>query len=169
MGQVFPPEYFGFLLSVSFHCCSITRRNVKLIIFITRLHNKPQGCGASVASAAGPFTTKRNILTVFSTIGWVNFGRLLFAKVRSGHVLQVWNYKCSQERRVVQLTRFPKRRTIFEIIKQSGVKEVELFLYACTGHTQNNGAVLIVVPIKTAPFFCVCPVFFNVLRILFCF
>jgi hypothetical protein len=31
----------------------------KLIIFITRLHNKPQGCGASVASAAGPFTIKK--------------------------------------------------------------------------------------------------------------
>jgi hypothetical protein len=31
----------------------------KLIIFlfITGLHNKPQGCGASVASAAGPFCT----------------------------------------------------------------------------------------------------------------
>jgi hypothetical protein len=31
----------------------------KLIIFITGLHSKPQGCGASVASAAGPFTTKK--------------------------------------------------------------------------------------------------------------
>jgi hypothetical protein len=31
----------------------------KLIISITGLHNKPQGCGASVASAAGPFTTKK--------------------------------------------------------------------------------------------------------------
>jgi hypothetical protein len=31
----------------------------KLIIFITGLHNKPQSCGASVASAAGPFTTKK--------------------------------------------------------------------------------------------------------------
>jgi hypothetical protein len=31
----------------------------KRIIFITGLHNKPQGCGASVASAAGPFTTKK--------------------------------------------------------------------------------------------------------------
>jgi hypothetical protein len=30
----------------------------RLIIFITGLHNKPQGCGASVASAAGPFTIK---------------------------------------------------------------------------------------------------------------
>jgi hypothetical protein len=28
-------------------------------IFITGLHNKPQGCGASVATAAGPFTTKK--------------------------------------------------------------------------------------------------------------
>jgi hypothetical protein len=27
-----------------------------------------------------------------------------------------------------------------------------------TGHTQKNGAVLIVNTIKTAPFFCVCPV-----------
>jgi hypothetical protein len=32
----------------------------KLIIFITGLHNKPQGCGSSVASAAGPFTKKGN-------------------------------------------------------------------------------------------------------------
>jgi hypothetical protein len=31
----------------------------KLIIFITGLHNKPQGCGASVASAAGPITAKK--------------------------------------------------------------------------------------------------------------
>jgi hypothetical protein len=28
-----------------------------------------------------------------------------------------------------------------------------------TGHTQNNGVVLIVFTIKTAPFFCVCPVY----------
>jgi hypothetical protein len=34
----------------------------KLIIFITGLHNQPQGCGASAASAAGPFSTKKNTL-----------------------------------------------------------------------------------------------------------
>jgi hypothetical protein len=28
----------------------------KMLIFITGLHKKPLGCGASVASAAGPFT-----------------------------------------------------------------------------------------------------------------
>jgi hypothetical protein len=32
----------------------------KLIIFITWLHNKPQGCGESVASAVGPFTRSKN-------------------------------------------------------------------------------------------------------------
>jgi hypothetical protein len=31
-----------------------------------------------------------------------------------------------------------------------------------TGHTQNNGAVLIVSTIKPAPFFCVCPVFCTI-------
>jgi hypothetical protein len=31
----------------------------KLIIFITGLHNKPQGCCASVGSAAGPFSIKK--------------------------------------------------------------------------------------------------------------
>jgi hypothetical protein len=30
-----------------------------------------------------------------------------------------------------------------------------------TGHTQKNGAVLIVFTIKTVPFFCVCPVQFT--------
>jgi hypothetical protein len=59
LGQVFfPPEYFGFPLSVSLHRCSITRNK---LIFITGLHSQPQGCGASVASAAGPFTiTKKS-------------------------------------------------------------------------------------------------------------
>jgi hypothetical protein len=52
------PEYFGFPLSISFHRCSITRKNETLIIFITGLHSKPQGWGASVASAAVPFSTK---------------------------------------------------------------------------------------------------------------
>jgi hypothetical protein len=59
LGQVFFPEYFSFPLSISFHLGSITRKNEKinLIIFVTGLYNKPQGCGASVESAAGAFTT----------------------------------------------------------------------------------------------------------------
>jgi hypothetical protein len=31
-----------------------------IIIFITGLHNKPLGCGESLASAAGPFKKKRS-------------------------------------------------------------------------------------------------------------
>jgi hypothetical protein len=66
LGQVFP-EYFGFPLSISFHRYSITRTNEeKLIIFITGLHNKPQGCDGSVASAAGPFTQKKNSALSYS-------------------------------------------------------------------------------------------------------
>ena len=36
-----------------------TEKRKKLIIFITGLHNKPQGCDASVASATGPFTKRK--------------------------------------------------------------------------------------------------------------
>jgi hypothetical protein len=58
LGQVFL-RVVGFPLSVSFHRCSITRKNEKkIIIFITGLQNTPQGCGASIASAAGPFNKK---------------------------------------------------------------------------------------------------------------
>jgi hypothetical protein len=35
------------------------KRKKKPIIFITGLHNKPEGCGASVAFAVGPFTTTK--------------------------------------------------------------------------------------------------------------
>jgi hypothetical protein len=34
-------------------------QKIIIIVFITGLHKKPQGCGASEASAAGPFTTKK--------------------------------------------------------------------------------------------------------------
>jgi hypothetical protein len=63
----FFPEYFGFTPSVSFHRYSITWKNEKrkpiitfFFIVIVGLHNKPYVCGASIASAAGPFTTKKN-------------------------------------------------------------------------------------------------------------
>jgi hypothetical protein len=48
-----------FPLPISFHRCSINWKAKKLIIFITGLHNKPQGYGASVASAAGPLSTHK--------------------------------------------------------------------------------------------------------------
>jgi hypothetical protein len=39
-----------------------------IFTFIIGLHNKPHGCSASVASAAGPFTIKRNCLIPWSTV-----------------------------------------------------------------------------------------------------
>jgi hypothetical protein len=49
--QVFPCQFHS--TGVPLH-----EKKEKLITFITGLHKKPQGCGASVASAAGPFSTK---------------------------------------------------------------------------------------------------------------
>ena len=60
LGQVFPrvlrfsPVNF---IPLVLHCTE--QRKKKLIVFITVLHNKPQGCGASVASAAGLFTARK--------------------------------------------------------------------------------------------------------------
>jgi hypothetical protein len=58
LGEVFPPQYFGFPCHFHFPGAPLLGKMEKRIIFITGLHNKPQGYGASVASAAGPFTTK---------------------------------------------------------------------------------------------------------------
>ena len=60
----FPPSTLVF--PCQFHSTSIPLHGKakKLIIFITLLHNKPQGCGASVASAAGPFTTKKRVTSL---------------------------------------------------------------------------------------------------------
>jgi hypothetical protein len=63
LGQVFPRVL---RFSRQFHSTGalLLGKGQKTIIIIvtiiTGLHNKPQGCGASVASAAGPFTTKKN-------------------------------------------------------------------------------------------------------------
>jgi hypothetical protein len=43
-------------------------QKIIIIVFITGLHKKPQGCGASVASAAGPFTTKKKVTARVSVI-----------------------------------------------------------------------------------------------------
>jgi hypothetical protein len=57
LGQVFPRVLRFSPVSLIPPVLHYTEKRKKVIIFITGLHNKPQGCGASVASAAGPFTT----------------------------------------------------------------------------------------------------------------
>jgi hypothetical protein len=59
----FLPEYFGFspvnFIPPLFHYTEKTGVGGNLIVFNTGLHRLPQGCGASIASAAGPFTKKK--------------------------------------------------------------------------------------------------------------
>jgi hypothetical protein len=59
LGQVFPRVFRVSLVNFIPPVLHYTERRKKLIIFITGLHNKPQGCGASVASAAGLFTKQK--------------------------------------------------------------------------------------------------------------
>ena len=82
-GTGFFPEYFGFHVSISFHRCYITEKRKKLIIFVTGLYNKPSSCGAYVASAAGPFTTKKPFLRLayLTNIGLLFVSHLLSIKV----------------------------------------------------------------------------------------
>jgi hypothetical protein len=72
LGQVFPrvPRFSPVnFIPPLFH---YKEKRKKLIIFITGLYNKPQGCGTSVASAAGPFTKKKNRILALSVIPfWV--------------------------------------------------------------------------------------------------
>jgi phage-related protein len=62
LGQVFPRVV---RFSRQFHSTGapLLGKGQKIImiifIFIIGLHNKPHGCNASVASAVGPFTTKK--------------------------------------------------------------------------------------------------------------
>jgi hypothetical protein len=59
LGQVFPLVLRFFPVNFIPPVLYYSEKQKKIIIFITGLHNKPQGCGASVASAAGPFIIKK--------------------------------------------------------------------------------------------------------------
>ena len=49
LGQVYPRQCHS--TGAQLH-----GKTTKIVIFVTGLYNKPQGCGASVTYAAGPFT-----------------------------------------------------------------------------------------------------------------
>jgi hypothetical protein len=59
--QVFSPRTSVFPCYFHSTGAPLLGKTEKLFIVITGLHNKPQGCGASVTSAARPFTTKKKI------------------------------------------------------------------------------------------------------------
>jgi hypothetical protein len=61
LGQVFPRVLWFSPVNFIPQMLHYKEKRKKLIIFITGLHKKPQRCGASVASAAGPFTTKKKL------------------------------------------------------------------------------------------------------------
>jgi hypothetical protein len=58
LGQVFPRVLRFSPVNFIPPVLHYKEKRKKLIIFITGLHNKPQDCGASVASAAGPSQNK---------------------------------------------------------------------------------------------------------------
>jgi hypothetical protein len=66
LGQVFPRVLRFFPVHFIPPVLQLLGKGQKIIIiviFIIGLHNNPHGCSASVASAAGPFTTKKNLKT----------------------------------------------------------------------------------------------------------
>jgi hypothetical protein len=68
-------------------------QKIIIFIFITGLHNKPQGCSASVTSAAGPFTVKKKRLyrTRVAVCSQLN----TMHKVRCGQNAQLLNIASS--------------------------------------------------------------------------
>jgi hypothetical protein len=58
LGQVFPRVLRVFPIIFIPPVLHYKGKKKKVIIFVTGLHNKPQGCGASVASAGGPSQKK---------------------------------------------------------------------------------------------------------------
>jgi hypothetical protein len=68
LGQVLSPSTSVFPCQFHSTGAPSLKKMKKLIIFITGLHNKPHGCGASVASAAGRSPQKRsNLCTGLTT------------------------------------------------------------------------------------------------------
>jgi hypothetical protein len=59
LGQVSPQVLLFFPVNLIPPVLNYTEKRKKLIIFIKGLHNNPQGCGASVASAGGALHHKK--------------------------------------------------------------------------------------------------------------
>ena len=126
----FFPEYFGFPLSVSFHLCSITwKKGKKRIIFITGLHHKPEGCSASIASAAGPFTTKKKQLTQLdsqvSCVALLQLGRVMYFESVAIHTV---NHSTTTLHAAFEPLKRHKSQQSHDQAKQGGVCRVSLLV-----------------------------------------
>jgi hypothetical protein len=64
LGQAFSTSTSLFPCQFRSTSAKLHGKTKKLITFIIGLHNKPQGCGASVASAGGPFTIQKTLKTL---------------------------------------------------------------------------------------------------------
>jgi hypothetical protein len=80
LGQVFPRVLRFVLVNFNLPVLQYKKKPETLITFIICLHNKPQGCGASVASAARPFTTKKKP----PWVPYISVGRRLLFDYISG-------------------------------------------------------------------------------------
>jgi hypothetical protein len=64
-GTGFSPSTSYFLCQFYFTGAPLQEKTIReIIIFTTGLHSKPQGCGASVASAAGPSLQKNDLIGI---------------------------------------------------------------------------------------------------------
>jgi hypothetical protein len=61
LGQAFPRVLRFYPVNFIPPVLHYTEKREKIIVFISGLHNNTQVCGASVASAVGPFTTKKSV------------------------------------------------------------------------------------------------------------
>jgi hypothetical protein len=66
-GTGFSPSTSVFPYQFHFTGDPLLGKTKKKTIFITGMHNKPQCCGTSVASAAGPFTNKIHTIRLLNT------------------------------------------------------------------------------------------------------
>jgi hypothetical protein len=76
-----------------------------IFIFITGLHNKPHGCSASVASAAGPFTTKKKYMARKRWSQTANRSAVLIILMfhRTGNFFKVFTKSCHSTPSLSQL------------------------------------------------------------------
>jgi hypothetical protein len=68
-------------------------QKMTIFIFITGLHNKPHGCSASVASAAGPFTTKKKrTRSTLCYVCVVNGNTKIHRQLNWTHIIRVHSF-----------------------------------------------------------------------------